>query len=413
MQFNEVIRYLVTNATVNINQSPTREDSVAKGDTVDNIFTLFKNYNELKRSIDPSYNNDIYMLSPAPNYEEYIKNPKIEESQKIAKLKNILFKELNKMSEYESGRILLNMVGQLIEKEKTDNNKNFFKVDINSSGLNSYDKKSNTLNLSFSKAIPLVHTDGTHRLYMTYPLIHGTIDLKETVTSQKADSATTKIAQNETKTFIESKKGLSPYFITIFHELNHYKDDNYFRSKVKKYVEGNVGQFGAPKSRNSSIVRTMQDFNAPTEHRVVWDADQEDISELTLRMEAKEPLRYLYQDAKYPLYETLDQAIKYSIMSTKQLRNIKFNDSDLEKKNEYYKKLGINLFTGRIPFSTIDATQKIRAYINCLPKIKTIKKLDECSIDYLKKNLYNFFNISQTVNRLPLKRLPPKRKGSF
>jgi hypothetical protein len=76
--------------------------------------------------------------------------------------------------------------------------------------------------------------------------------------------------------------GLSPFFISVFHELTHYRD---VKTTPTNFAEGQY----APGSRPSSLFPTR---HAAMEHKTILSALPGDISEINWRREPCEPIRY-------------------------------------------------------------------------------------------------------------------------
>jgi hypothetical protein len=125
------------------------------------------------------------------------------------------FKEqLQQLANFNEGQKLLKNVIELFSKEtptplssQTINNtsgRNHYsqlEIILTNTGDSQYHPNSNRVLLNFNKAL------ATNKgLYSVYPLIHGKAKL------------------SDTEELIEAKDGLSPFFISAFHEFDHYKD---------------------------------------------------------------------------------------------------------------------------------------------------------------------------------------------
>lgn len=217
--------------------------------------------------------------------------------------------QLNDMARYPSGQRLLTKMGELMAQEPalpmtpgaSRTKDSPFRVLITNKDVNQYHAASNTVKLNFwGTAIAMKQqSDDKVKLFSVYPLVHGR---SETPTGEQ---------------MIESRDGLTPYYISVFHEFNHYKDNK--DPNANRLVKG-IEQFEDMDkktpiySRTRSIIPGMYTTFSPTEHRTIFDGSTSDTSELSLRLESGEPIRYLYQSTgnSKRLYEPVNTVFNYA-----------------------------------------------------------------------------------------------------
>jgi hypothetical protein len=217
--------------------------------------------------------------------------------------KRFLEEQLHEIANYETGRKLLLHVAELIEKEKNDSSSTL-KINITNKTSDAYNRENNTLSLNFwDKLTTRDRQTGKFRVFTAYPTIQGKTSLNH------PDGF---VEEN----LIESKLGLSPLFISVFHELNHYKDnkDGAFkdrREQIARDAKEKRFSYEDPATRVRGIIDAMSEDTKFSEHKTIFDGS--DTSEFNLRLEANEPLRYLYQenDGK-SLYEPVKTVIRHA-----------------------------------------------------------------------------------------------------
>jgi hypothetical protein len=205
----------------------------------------------------------------------------------------LLREHLNELARYEKGRQLLSKVASLaFDSNGTDSP---FRIRISNYKENRYKAATNVLTLNpWDTIATTCDTTGALRLFSIKPTIHGTA----TVLGVREDLAV-------------SVNGLSPYFLTIAHELIHFKDVK----ESEYYKIDPIPDYNRPiYNRIARIInpRVLSEENIYYEHRAVFDGDPDDVSELSIRMEAGEPLRYLYQYPGGMLYEPVSSVLKYA-----------------------------------------------------------------------------------------------------
>jgi hypothetical protein len=103
---------------------------------------------------------------------------------------------------------------------------------------------------------------------------------------------------------VEIGEGLSPFYLTLAHELTHLKHAIENKGKIKQLQKIEPSH---PIDRSTAIWKNRE------EHRTVFSPA--DISEMKLRMEAGEPLRYIYQDRTKSFFEPVKTVLKNAIES--------------------------------------------------------------------------------------------------
>ena len=233
--------------------------------------------------------------------------------------KSIFRSQLEELAQFEQGRRLLHNVYLHMQQEVpsalTPNSQSIrssegrtqasqLEIVLSNTGDNQYHPNSNRVILNFNKAIATQNIGGQIKLFSVYPTVYGTIT-----------------DPSNGKQLIVSKDGLSPYFISAFHELNHYKDHKefnptvrpftLFNSLIQKYRDTATEIIYFPK-KDESDDRISSIRHNVLEHRAIFDGDPNNTSELRLRMEAGEPIRYLYQPVGSGkiLYEPIESVIK-------------------------------------------------------------------------------------------------------
>jgi hypothetical protein len=203
-------------------------------------------------------------------------------------LKSLLRGYLREIAKNEAGQQLLSQTADLAIK--SDRTVRPFKIRISNYEEDEYNLNTNLLTLNPWNTIATRDQNNNVKLFSILPTIHGSV-----------------VAGTEE--LVESRDGLSPYFLTIAHELIHFKDVK-GRCKVDPIPDYNQ----PPYNRLSGIIKSQSGSNKHSyyEHRAVLDGDPLDISELNIRMQAREPLRYLYQCTEGNLYEPESYVMKYA-----------------------------------------------------------------------------------------------------
>jgi hypothetical protein len=204
-----------------------------------------------------------------------------------------IFKDqLKELAQLEGGKRFLKQVHELALLDTFSEKP--FKIIISNNGGNRYNQEENQVELNFGDAIATTdEKNNVVKLFQVYPLIQG------------------KLRSSDGEELVESGPGLSPFFMSTFHELDHYKDQKSRNKKVEKYFT-DTGEQIQPSDRIVDIRRTLKEGTSQQEHRVIFDGDPDDTSELTLRLEAGEPLRYLYQDSTRTIYEPIKTVLRYA-----------------------------------------------------------------------------------------------------
>jgi hypothetical protein len=164
-------------------------------------------------------------------------------------------------------------------------------------------------------------------------------------------------------------KGKSPFYLTVAHELIHFLHDIESPDLMEK--RRRITYDRVPTRRLSEIWRDRE------EHKTVFSAA--DISEMKLRLEAREPLRYIYQNADTPFYEpvktVLGNAIKAEyLIDTEQNSEVKIDDM-------------------------ISSLIDLQNAINKLPQYNFSRELGVDSISYTKSKLIpHFTKIKQLLD---------------
>jgi hypothetical protein len=201
--------------------------------------------------------------------------------------------QLAEMAQHPKGQQLLIDVVNLAQQSPQGK---LFKIAITNKDDNKYEQETNTVKVNFWNTIATRNQDRQLRLFQVYPTIHGIATVSET--GEK---------------LVESRDGLSPFFITVAHELTHFKDVNDLRVQAKSRIGSSANYSNNPYNRLSNIIRTTREGYAIYEHRAIFDGDPDDTSELTLRLEAGEPFRFFYQDGNQGiLYEPVSSVLKYA-----------------------------------------------------------------------------------------------------
>lgn len=200
-------------------------------------------------------------------------------------LKSLLKDQLEDIAKYDTGKQLLKEIeaNLAIESRQTP-----FKIRITNMEKTRYDLQSNQLTLNFWDAVAAKDsTNNTLKFFNIEPLIHGQINIAN-------------------EDFVESKNGLSPFFIGVFHELTHYND-----AQKKSFERRDHRDTQHDFSRVFPILPN-EPFGNFMEHRAIFDRSDGAISELRLRAQAKEPLKYLHSayDEDMPIYEPFTTVIK-------------------------------------------------------------------------------------------------------
>lgn len=207
--------------------------------------------------------------------------------------KSVFRSQLEELVKYKQGeKLLKNVCSYMQEEEKKESEgggerkfESPLQVVLTRRGSNKYYPASNQIILNFNRAIAVNDEKRQIKLFSVYPMIYGR------TTSTTGES------------LVVAKDELSPYFISVFHEFNHYKDHKEFHSKEKELSIFNK-EIANTRDMLTDIIK-VRDYK-PTdrissirhnvlEHRTVFDGDPSNTSELLLRMEAGEPIRYLYQ----------------------------------------------------------------------------------------------------------------------
>ena len=244
---------------------------------IGNFETLKSDYFYLK-NLQRSQQEDLVLLNTAAS---------IDHTEQAAR--QVFEDQLNDIVRYPNGRLMLSRVEQLI---RTEDSSKPFKVLITDHGHNEYNFESNKVILNFwDKTIATQQVlDGNVKLFSVYPVIQG----------QATD-------RDLGETMVVAKDGLSPFFISAFHEFNHYLDHKDTSSKLVSSANEKLFP-EEPGDRIGSILRNSR------EHRAIFDGDPDSTSELRLRMEAGEPIRYLYQPVGSGkiLYEPINTVFKHA-----------------------------------------------------------------------------------------------------
>jgi hypothetical protein len=187
------------------------------------------------------------------------------------------------------------------------------------------------------------------KLFQVYPTLAGMVDDRRLLPEPA----------------VESRPGLSPYWVSLAHELCHLLDDKVpLRSRMCAQF---AGEF-RPRERFGRILPLLDvGLGDPIkEHRAVFDLSGRVYSEVTLRLEALEPLRFFYQgnDDFGSVYEPVSSVLK---VAGKFLRAAGEEEVDI-----------------------IGKVQELRRSIEALPRVT---KLRAPSFAYTKLRLARFFSV--------------------
>jgi hypothetical protein len=287
-QIGHAIGTLLAKVTFDIDSSLRFEQDVTEAKI--NFETLKKDYLKLK--------SHIAGLEGRPTGEDYrllygSNGPGVLGKGYGVDLRDLLKSHLRELARYEKGQQLLVETARLATNPDDSGNK--FKICISNNNKDGYEVHTNVLFLNPWDTMAALDQNNNIKLFSILPTIHGTTNVPGTG-----------------EELVESRDGLSPYFLTIAHELTHFRDR---KTGGRKVELSNYTSYTLPYNRVFPIIDTKSGENetAYYEHRAVLDGDPLDISELILRMEAGEPLRYFYQDTHRSLYEPKNSVMKYAV----------------------------------------------------------------------------------------------------
>jgi hypothetical protein len=218
------------------------------------------------------------------------------------RVKDLIAAQLRDLAAHETGRSLVIAAAQLAWH---DDESKRFRIRIVNAGENSDASDSPWVQLNIWSAIvfysrlkSVTQTHGTFdtvHLFSVHPLIHGIVDPDE-------------FGHEE---LLESRNGLSPFPLTIAHEFIHRLDRHVpLPITMPRYhtLDEGYGRF-------RPIFKSNGDISEHTyyEHRAILDGSPTRFSELNLRLERNELLRFAYQESELHLYEPVESMLKLAV----------------------------------------------------------------------------------------------------